>query len=97
MLGAHIADWLRLVADHAASRAVERAVAKVDAGRGTAGLLSVQKAAEWLDCSPGHVIALVRAGEVDAVDGIGRGRKVTVASLERLVERRAALVRKRTR
>ena len=52
------------------------------------GLLSFQKAAEVLDASWDTVAELVSAGQLDVVGGIGRGRKVTVASIEALIARR---------
>lgn len=50
-------------------------------------LVSLAAAGELLSCSWDEVDRLAKAGEVDVVEGIGRGRKVTVESLHRLVSR----------
>lgn len=61
------------------------AVSNTNAAAG--GLLSFQKAAERLDVSWDTVDELARSGQLDVVRGLGKGRKVTEASVNAVIGR----------
>lgn len=89
----HLDEALSRLVEQATARGVAAALAEQAARADVDGhgelLVSVNEAARRLDVGKDTVYQLITDGELDTVEGIGRGTKVVVESLRRWVHTRA--------